>query len=86
MDDIKLLLGNNRAWSQRMRELDPTSFSRLADQQAPRYLWIGCSDSRVPANEIVGLRPGEVFVHCNVANLVVHTDQYTPWMCCRYVT
>jgi carbonic anhydrase len=74
MDDIKLLFSNNRAWSQRMREQDSTFFSRLAEQQAPRYLWIGCSDSRVPANEIVGLLPGEVFVHRNVANLVVHTD------------
>ena len=73
-DDIELLFGNNRTWSQRMCEQDPAFFSRLADQQAPRYLWIGCSDSRVPANEIIGLLPGEVFVHRNVANLVVHTD------------
>jgi len=73
-DDIELLFGNNRVWSQRMREKDPAFFSRLAEQQAPRYLWIGCSDSRVPANEIIGLQPGEVFVHRNVANLVVHTD------------
>jgi carbonic anhydrase len=74
MDDIDLLFGNNLAWSKRMREHDPAFFSRLADQQAPQYLWIGCSDSRVPANEIIGLLPGEVFVHRNVANLVVHTD------------
>ena len=73
-DDIELLFDNNRTWSQRMCEQDPAFFSRLADQQAPRYLWIGCSDSRVPANEILGLLPGEVFVHRNVANLVVHTD------------
>ena len=74
MDDIELLFGNNLAWSKRMCEHDPAFFSRLADQQAPQYLWIGCSDSRVPANEIVGLMPGELFVHRNVANVVVHSD------------
>ena len=74
MDDIDLLLGNNKRWSQAMQQHDPAFFSRLAGQQSPRYLWIGCSDSRVPANEIVGLAPGEVFVHRNIANLVVHTD------------
>jgi carbonic anhydrase len=74
MDDIERLVINNRAWSHRMLQADPAFFSRLAEQQAPRYLWIGCSDSRVPANEIVGLLPGEVFVHRNVANLVIHTD------------
>jgi len=74
MDDIERLVINNRAWSHRMLQGDPAFFSRLAEQQAPRYLWIGCSDSRVPANEIVGLLPGEVFVHRNVANLVIHTD------------
>jgi len=68
------LFYNNRAWSERINREDPTFFERLARQQAPRYLWIGCSDSRVPANEIIGLPPGEVFVHRNVANLVVHTD------------
>ncbi len=74
MDDIDHLFRNNRAWARRMCDDDPAFFSRLADQQAPRYLWIGCSDSRVPANQIVGLAPGEVFVHRNVANLVVFTD------------
>jgi carbonic anhydrase len=74
MDDIDFLFDNNRAWARRMCEDDPSYFSRLADQQAPRYLWIGCSDSRVPANQIIGLAPGEVFVHRNVANLVVFTD------------
>jgi carbonic anhydrase len=68
------LLENNRAWSEEMTRSDPAFFRRLAEQQAPRYLWIGCSDSRVPANQIVGLLPGEMFVHRNVANLVVHTD------------
>ncbi len=74
MDDIEGLLLNNRHWSERMQQNDPAFFSRLADQQTPRFLWIGCSDSRVPANEIIGLAPGEVFVHRNIANLVVHTD------------
>jgi len=68
------LFANNRAWSAEISELDPDFFTRLARQQAPRYLWIGCSDSRVPANQIVGLLPGEMFVHRNVANVVVHTD------------
>jgi len=68
------LFENNRAWSERIRRQDPEFFERLARQQAPRYLWIGCSDSRVPANEIIGLPPGEVFVHRNIANVVVHTD------------
>lgn len=74
MCGIEPLLGNNRNWSARCRAEDPKFFARLAGQQAPRYLWIGCSDSRVPANEIVGLRPGEIFVHRNVGNLVVHSD------------
>ena len=74
MNNADELLANNRAWAEAVRERDPTFFPRLAHQQAPRYLWIGCSDSRVPANEIVGLLPGEVFVHRNVANVVVHTD------------
>src|SRR4051812_2025345 len=68
------LFENNRRWAERMNEREPGFFNRLARQQAPRYLWIGCSDSRVPANEIVGLLPGELFVHRNVANVVVHTD------------
>ena len=68
------LFDNNRAWSKAMTRQDAAFFKRLSDQQAPKYLWIGCSDSRVPANEIVGLLPGELFVHRNVANLVVHTD------------
>jgi carbonic anhydrase len=68
------LLAKNRAWSEGVRREDPDFFARLARQQAPRYLWIGCSDSRVPANQIVGLAPGELFVHRNVANVVVHTD------------
>jgi carbonic anhydrase len=71
---LQRLLANNRLWAQREAERDPTYFSRLLDQQAPEFLWIGCSDSRVPANQITGLAPGEVFVHRNVANLVVHTD------------
>ena len=64
----------NRAWSSRMQEIDPGYFLKLSHLQTPQYLWIGCSDSRVPANEIVGLLPGELFVHRNVANVVVHTD------------
>ena len=68
------LFANNRAWANQRVADDPEFFTRLAGQQAPRYLWIGCSDSRVPANEIVDLDPGEVFVHRNVANVVVHTD------------
>jgi carbonic anhydrase len=68
------LFANNRQWSRAMVARDPGFFNRLARQQAPRYLWIGCSDSRVPANEIVGLQPGELFVHRNVANVVVPSD------------
>jgi carbonic anhydrase len=68
------LLGNNRAWAEGVTRQDPGFFSRLSRIQSPRFLWIGCSDSRVPANEIVGLLPGELFVHRNVANLVVHSD------------
>jgi carbonic anhydrase len=74
MDTLSKLLDNNRAWAADRIKRDPTFFSRLAHQQAPEFLWIGCSDSRVPANEIVGLDPGELFVHRNVANVVVHTD------------
>ncbi len=68
------LLENNRLWSERVRQEDPEFFHRLSKQQSPRFLWIGCSDSRVPANQIMGLAPGEVFVHRNIANVVVHTD------------
>ena len=68
------LLQNNRAWAADRVKRDPTFFTRLEKQQALEFLWIGCSDSRVPANEIVGLDPGELFVHRNVANVVVHTD------------
>jgi carbonic anhydrase len=74
MPELDALLKNNRAWAARMAEQDPLFFRRLAELQAPEYLWIGCSDSRVPANQITGLLPGEVFVHRNVANLVVRSD------------
>jgi carbonic anhydrase len=74
MDNLNHLFANNRAWAHKIRREDPDFFSKLSAQQTPNYLWIGCSDSRVPANEIVGLLPGELFVHRNVANLVVHTD------------
>ena len=74
MTTLAHLFDNNRAWSERVRKSNPNFFSQLANQQSPEYLWIGCSDSRVPANDIVGLLPGELFVHRNVANLVVHTD------------
>jgi carbonic anhydrase len=72
--DIRQLFENNRAWAAQMCEQDPEFFSRLVNQQTPQYLWIGCSDSRVPANTIVGLQSGELFVHRNIANVVVHTD------------
>jgi carbonic anhydrase len=68
------LFNNNRAWSERIRASDPEFFPRLSRQQRPRYLWIGCADSRVPANEIVDLAPGELFVHRNLANVVAHSD------------
>jgi carbonic anhydrase len=74
MNPLTKLLDNNRAWAAQRVQQDPKFFSRLAGQQAPEFLWIGCSDSRVPANDIVGLDPGELFVHRNVANIVVHTD------------
>lgn len=73
-DDIQDLFENNRQWAARHERDDPEFFQRLAAQQEPDYLWIGCSDSRVPANQITGLMPGEVFVHRNVANVVSHTD------------
>jgi len=74
MPELSQLFENNRRWAERIRRQDPEFFSKLSGQQSPAYLWIGCSDSRVPANEIVDLLPGELFVHRNVANLVVHTD------------
>jgi carbonic anhydrase len=73
-EGIDDLLRNNREWAAKISAQDPAFFSSLSRQQSPSYLWIGCSDSRVPANEIVGLQPGELFVHRNVANIVVHTD------------
>jgi carbonic anhydrase len=73
-DDLADLLQNNRAWAARHIAQDPEFFTRLSLQQSPQYLWIGCSDSRVPANDIVGMAPGELFVHRNVGNLVYHTD------------
>ncbi len=74
MPVLSRLLENNAAWAASMVERDPRFFARLQRQQAPEFLWIGCSDARVPANEIVGLRAGELFVHRNIANVVVHTD------------
>ena len=71
---LQHLFDNNRAWAARMEREQPGFFSHLAAQQNPKYLWIGCSDSRVPANQITGLEPGEVFVHRNVANVVTHSD------------
>ena len=74
MQYLPQLFENNRAWVEKMTAQDPGFFRHLAAIQSPKYLWIGCSDSRVPANQITGLQPGEVFVHRNVANAVVHTD------------
>ena len=74
MRTLKELFDQNRAWARDITSREPDFFIKLSGQQTPRYLWIGCSDSRVPANEIVGLAPGELFVHRNVANVVVHTD------------
>ncbi len=74
MTTLDELLRKNHAWAERIQAEDPGFFSRLSRQQAPEYLWIGCSDSRVPANQVVDLAPGEVFVHRNIANVVVHTD------------
>ena len=73
-DEIQALFERNRQWAGQIKRADPTFFERLANQQRPRYMWIGCSDSRVPANQITGLMPGEVFVHRNVANVVMQTD------------
>ncbi|MEO8000572.1 MAG: carbonate dehydratase [Arenimonas sp.] len=71
---LKDLLQQNKEWAEKVRKEDPDFFKRLSKMQAPKYLWIGCSDSRVPANQITGMQPGEVFVHRNIANVVVHTD------------
>jgi carbonic anhydrase len=71
---LRHLFENNRTWAEHIQRQDPNFFAELSRQQSPQYLWIGCSDSRVPANQIVGLLPGELFVHRNLANLVVHTD------------
>jgi carbonic anhydrase len=73
-DELRVLLDNNRRWASATEQREPGFFTRLARQQSPKYMWIGCADSRVPANEITGLDPGEVFVHRNVANVVVHSD------------
>ena len=74
MKDLNRLLDQNRAWAEGIKASDPDFFQTLAKQQSPRFLWIGCSDSRVPATQLIGLAPGEMFVHRNVANVVVHTD------------
>ncbi|OYV04767.1 MAG: carbonic anhydrase, partial [Verrucomicrobiales bacterium VVV1] len=74
MPDLQHLLDSNREWADAMVGSDPEFFTRLANQQSPEYFWIGCSDSRVPANQITGLAPGEIFVHRNVANVVAETD------------
>ena len=74
MKDLKRLLDQNRAWAENIKASDPQFFHDLAKQQTPRFFWIGCSDSRVPANQLVGMVPGEMFVHRNVANVVDHTD------------
>ncbi|MET0379744.1 MAG: carbonate dehydratase [Spongiibacteraceae bacterium] len=74
MKTLKHLFENNRQWAEQIKEQDPQFFNKLSSQQQPEYLWIGCADSRVPSNQIIGLLPGEVFVHRNVANMVMHTD------------
>lgn len=71
---MKELMAQNKAWANEQKKIDPEFFHRLSEQQSPEYLWIGCSDSRVPANQVVGLDPGELFVHRNIANVVLHTD------------
>src|SRR5262245_47611160 len=73
-ESLRHLFQSNREWADRIRHQDPQFFLKLSEQQFPQYLWVGCSDSRVPANEIVGRLPGELFVHRNIANIVVHTD------------
>ncbi|MFC1843349.1 carbonate dehydratase [Thermodesulfobacteriota bacterium] len=74
MKILKNLLDNNRKWAEKIKETDPDFFTKLSQQQTPEYLWIGCSDSRVPSNQIVDMLPGEIFVHRNIANVVIHTD------------
>jgi carbonic anhydrase len=74
MQALENLLENNKKWANKIKEADPDFFTKLSKQQTPQYLWIGCADSRVPANQIVDLLPGEIFVHRNIANLVIHTD------------
>jgi carbonic anhydrase len=74
MKTLHHLFDNNRSWATAIKRQDPQFFSKLSSQQSPEYLWIGCSDSRVPSNQIIGLLPGEIFVHRNVANMVIHTD------------
>ena len=74
MKNLKELIDQNRTWAAGVKHQDPDFFLKLSKQQSPQYLWIGCSDSRVPANQIVGLLPGEIFVHRNVGNMVIHTD------------
>lgn len=74
MENLQYLLDGNLVWATKIKEKDPDFFTRLSKQKAPKYLWIGCSDSRVAANQIINLQPGEVFVHRNIANVVVHTD------------
>jgi len=74
MKELKHLFENNRSWAEKKKAQDPEIFARLAKKQTPKYLWIGCADSRIPANEVLGLDPGEIFVHRNVANLCPHTD------------
>ena len=71
---LRKLFDNNREWARKIKESDPDFFTKLSRQQNPEYLWIGCSDSRVPSNQIVGMLPGEIFVHRNIANVVIHTD------------
>ncbi|MFT5082389.1 MAG: carbonic anhydrase [Lentisphaeria bacterium] len=74
MRNLSDLFENNKRWAEKIKASSPDFFQKLSEQQNPEYLWVGCSDSRVPANEIVGMLPGEIFVHRNIANLVIHTD------------
>ena len=74
MKKLDKLFENNRAWAKKMTDENPEFFAQLSETQSPEYLWIGCSDSRVPANEVIGKLPGEVFVHRNIANMVVNSD------------